>query len=78
MDDGHAAGGPGERHVEGTQALHLFGDDPGRLDHHGGIDLEALDQRHRDDRHRGVEAPTGGTAELDAGRLEGRLHLGDL
>ena len=69
---------PRQGHVEGPHALGLLVDDGRRLDHHRGVELEALDQADRHQRDPRLEAIAGGTAELDAGRLERGGHLVDL
>ncbi len=43
-------GGAGEGDVERASALHLLLEDGGRLDHHRGVELEALHEAHRHDR----------------------------
>ncbi len=73
MDDGQASGGPGEGDVEGAKPLGVLPEDPGRLDDDGTVHLEALDQFDRYDRHLGVEAMAGRSAEREGRPLQGCL-----
>ena len=77
MHDREELGGPGERHVERPHALRLLLEDAGRVDHHGGVELEALDDA---DRHHGdlvVEALLDGDAVIDPNRGERRRAFVD-
>ena len=56
MEDSHSFRRTSQRNVERPHTLSFFSDDPSRLDDECGIDFEALDQLHGNDRHLSVQA----------------------
>jgi hypothetical protein len=55
VDDGEAVGGAGQRDVQVVPADRGLGQDPGRVDQHHPVELQALGLAHGEQRDRRVE-----------------------
>src|SRR5690606_34664049 len=60
VDDGEAAGGSGQGHVQVLAALGGLGEDAGRVDDDDGVELQALGLLGGQDDHGGVQRVRGG------------------